>query len=463
MSFKRFDHFWIRTILASTLTVVTVRFNSFTPLREDRPAASAAKSVPSVKYPSADNETLDAPSEPQRLSDLTAHFAQAAPNIRRYIRDYTTVIEDKTRDFVGRRFVLDEIDSFLTSEPRGYFFVVGDPGIGKSALAARLVADRGYVHHFNIQAEGINRTEAFLSNVCAQLIARYDLVYDSLPEDTTADASVFNLLLKDLSNSRSSDRKIVIVIDALDEVDKIGRRPGANLLCLPAAIPSGTYIIVTTRRGADIPRLDCECRSTEILHDSMDNLQDIKEYIALRAEQASIQSYIEHQGLTSQEFIDMMAGKSEGNFVYLRQVFPEIETGAFRNIDYHAIPLGLLGYYDDHWRRMRSGAEETWFERKLPVLAALTAIQEPISLGLLCEFSGIAQRSYVQAIVSEWRQFLHAVHVDRGDGTVESRFCIYHTSYFDYLKSKEDVLAERFDLQAAHKRIADALWTKLHG
>ena len=388
---------------------------------------------------------------------------QIAPNIRRHIRDYSTIIEDKTRDFVGRRFVLDEIDAFLASEKRGYFFLVGDPGIGKSAVAARLVADRGFIHHFNIRAEGINRTEAFLANVCAQLIARYHLPYDSLPPETTNDASVLNVLLKDdLVHNTSPDHKTVIVVDALDEVDKTAARPGTNLLCLPTIVPEGTYFIVTTRRSADIPRLDCEYRVKELSHDSQDNLRDIEECIALRAQRARVQSYIADQRLTVKEFINLMVEKSEGNFIYLRHVLPEIEAGTYLGLDHRIIPSGLRSYYDDHWRRMRAGAETTWFERKLPVLAALTAIQEPVSLELLCEFSGIRERAYVQAVLGEWQGFLHVVPVDTDGGQIANRFCIYHSSYFDYLKEKEDVSAERFDLKAAHKRIADTLWANLN-
>src|ERR1022692_1164052 len=48
---------------------------------------------------------------PSVMDEITPK--QLPPSIRRHIRDYSTLIEDKTRDFVGRRFVLDGIDAFL--------------------------------------------------------------------------------------------------------------------------------------------------------------------------------------------------------------------------------------------------------------------------------------------------------------------------------------------------------------
>jgi hypothetical protein len=110
-------------------------------------------------------------------------------------------------------------------------------------------------------------------------------------------------------------------------------------------------------------------------------MQDIQEYVALRAQQSPILSYLDARRMTLREFVDLLTTKTEGNFVYLRYVFPEIETGAYRDLDCCALPGGLQSYYDDHWRRMHTGSENDWFTYKLPIIAALTAIREPVSFG----------------------------------------------------------------------------------
>jgi len=109
------------------------------------------------------------------FGDINSYFLNATFSIRDQIRDYTSYIEEKTQGFVGRQFVFDAIDQFINKNSRGYVLVRSDPGIGKTALAAQIVKKRGYIHHFNIRPEGVNKASDFLKNVCAQLIAVYDL------------------------------------------------------------------------------------------------------------------------------------------------------------------------------------------------------------------------------------------------------------------------------------------------
>ena len=102
-----------------------------------------------------------------QFGELLHVFSRMPLPIQHQIRDYTRLIQEKTQGFVGRQFVFDGLDRFLSDNPRGYYFIRGDPGIGKTASLAQMVKTRGYVHHFNVRAEGINKSDAFLRNVCA--------------------------------------------------------------------------------------------------------------------------------------------------------------------------------------------------------------------------------------------------------------------------------------------------------
>src|SRR5438045_1470422 len=48
-------------------------------------------------------------------------------------------LADRTKDFTGRDWVLDALESWLATSTDRAFVLVGDPGTGKSAIAARLV------------------------------------------------------------------------------------------------------------------------------------------------------------------------------------------------------------------------------------------------------------------------------------------------------------------------------------
>jgi hypothetical protein len=392
-----------------------------------------------------------------QLDALIRAFAGASFHLREQIRDYTRFIQEKTLDFVGRQFVLDAVTGFIRTNPRGYFFIRGDPGIGKSALAAQMVRTNGYVHHFNIMSEGINTTETFLRNICTQLIVAYRLNHPFLPPEATQDAGFLNRLLGEVSDQLAPDRKAIIVVDALDEVDTLGLSPGANILYLPLTLPQGIYIIATRRNIPINLRIDCEQGTLDIEHDSAGNIADIREYVRRAVVQPGIQAYIAAQHIDNEQFIDSLAKRSEGNFMYLHYVLPEIEHGIYKDLRLEVLPAGLQNYYEDHWRRMRGKGEESWFKYKLPVLMALTVVKRPVSIDLLANFSEVREQARIREVLHEWAPFLHEELVPY-DGSLQKRYRLYHMSFYEFIAKQEEVQDERVSREEALKRLVDALW-----
>jgi len=205
------------TILAQELRTTDVFRPVFDAASLTAIAAStsiSAQSLATIETQLAQMSTL----MENHFGELARAFLGAAYDVHAHIRDYTPYINEKVRDFVGRHFVVEVFDHFTTRYQSGYFFLRGDPGIGKSAFAAHLVQINGYVHHFNSRSEGINTAEKFLDNLCAQLIARYQLDYAFLPPEATRDAGFLHTLLEKISARLQADEKVVIVVDALDEV-----------------------------------------------------------------------------------------------------------------------------------------------------------------------------------------------------------------------------------------------------
>jgi hypothetical protein len=392
-----------------------------------------------------------------RFGELSRHFLDSSTSIRDEIRDFTRYIEEKTRGFVGRQFVFDAVQQFIDTHPRGYFFVRGDPGIGKSALAAQMVKTNGYLHHFNIRSEGINKATDFLKSICAQLIAVYDLDYATLPVEATQDGGFLGDLLDQVSKKLNGS-KCVIVVDALDEVDNTGLSAGVNLLYLPRILPQGIFIVATTRREQLPLRIDIsEQGSLFIEQDAAGNIQDITLYIEGQTPQPGIQAYIQRHGINDRVFIEHVVGKSQGNFIYLRMVLPEIETGAYTDLELNSIPVGLNSYYEDHWRRMRQQNQLDWFDYKLPVIVALTVVKELVSIDLITDFSYIEDKRRIWAVLKDFDQFVFKTDVEYEGGT-QRRYRWYHASFFEFIAAKEDVADERVDLVEANKKIADKLW-----
>ena len=417
-----------------------------------------AKSLDAIATVSA--ETLD--DIKNQLEKLIKLMDATSPNILDYIRDYAHFIEEKTHGFIGRQWVFDEVDRFMNENPRGYCFIIGDPGIGKSALAAQMVKQNGYVHHFNIRANGITGASQFLKNVCAQLIVNYQLEYRILPSEATEDSGLLEKLLGEIFDKLGHGEKCVIIVDAIDEADMIGISPSKNLLHLPFMLPKGVYIVVTMRDKKEImPYIQCEQGKLHIKADSSDNLADVADFLQASTARSGIKAYIRAQNIGAEDFVAMMVNKSEGNFMYLRHVLHEIERGAYKDLELDVIPVGLENYYEDHWRRMRGKDEEAWFKYKLPIIMALTVVKRPVSIDLIVEFSGVKERPRIRGVLQEWAQFLHEERAKYEDN-LQKRYSMYHASFHDFIASKEEVEDERVSLKEAHKKIADVLWKKLY-
>jgi transcriptional regulator with XRE-family HTH domain len=391
--------------------------------------------------------------EPEDLLRDGASKASLAESIQRF----DDLIGDRTRDFVGRRFVFDAMDRFISENECGYFLIRGDPGIGKSSIAAQLVKEREYIHHFNVRAKGINKASDFLRSVCAQLIIDYQLNYASLPVEALANGGFLSRLFDEVSTKLGAKEKVVIVVDALDEAEPTVA--GANVLYLPTLLPRGIFIVATTRKGSVDLRRECCHGQFNIEHDSAMNTEDIRRYIKMQSDSEGIRSYVRMQRLNMRSFVEHLVQKSEGNFMYLRHVLPEIEAGAYKERSVDEIPVGLENYYEDHWKRMDMRTRPVPRD-KINVVYILCEIRQPASRSLILEFAREGNLTLdevaVQGVLDEWLQFLHVESVDK-----EPAYSIYHTSFRDFLYRKDIVKAAGVTIKGINKMIADVLWREL--
>ena len=360
-----------------------------------------------------------------------------------------SLLAERTAGFVGRRFLFDAIDRFCSDTTRGYFIIRGVAGIGKTSFAAELVRTRGLVHHFNIRQEGGKGTQAFIENVCGQLIARHQLPIESIPQDAARDATFFKYVLELCSAKLRAGERIAIVIDALDEAD--APPPGVNPLNLPTLLPAACFIIVTTRprKDAKAPRVSIECEQETLLLEAEGkaNKSDIRDFLRQQLPRPKIQDYIRNKRTTDDEFLAELEKASEGNFMYLRYVLPEVEAGRYNDNGSNPLPVGLADYYEQHWALMRGASGDEWYDLKLPVIAAVTVVHEPVSIGLIAEISNIASRARIRDVLREWAAFLE----ERSDSSAEPRYRIYHASFHEFLAERPEVA----ELNRIEDRIID--------
>ena len=350
-------------------------------------------------------------------------------------RSFDSLIVERTRNFVGREFVLKALDAFLADTERqsGYFIIKGEPGIGKSALMSHLVKERGYIHHFNIALQAINKPRQFLKSVCAQLIARFELEHGDWPQDAEKDGAFLNQLLGEASDKLKNGEQLVIAIDALDEADLTDLSSRANVLYLPPNLPPNVFFVVTTRPKHDIRLETLHQRTLELEAESADNLQDAHSYITCFLPDEQMQQRIQDWNVSPEAFTDKILEKSEGNFMYLHHVLPEIKAGRFVEGGLDELPEGLLGYYRSHWRQMRSRDEETFEKFYQPVVCVLATVKEAVSIEQVGAYTELAPAK-IRDVIHEWREFLYEeLNKER-----EKFYRVYHTSFQEFLQDEVD-------------------------
>ncbi len=372
---------------------------------------------------------------------------------------FQSIIADKTEGFVGRKFVFDAIEEFLQKQPNGYFIIEADPGVGKSAILAEYVRRTGCVAYFNVRSQGITAASEFLKSVCTQLIERYTLPYKELHPDNTRDGNFLARLLDEIVGAQGlaplRDKPLVIAVDALDEVDLNSQTAGANVLYLPASLPNGVYFILT-KRPTPLPLVVNKQRIFDLMQYQAESLEDVQTYIRQRiSESPALQEWIVNRGLAEEEFVTTLGEKSDRNFMYLRYVLPEIESGAYQDLNkIENLPEGLEQYYYQHWQHMGMTAKNESRRTKMKIVYVLAEAIKPVSCQMISQFTG-KDAFTVQEVLDDWKQFLREQDIER-----QKRYSIYHASFQDFLHRQDIVQMAGVTLQGINAQIAGDLLSK---
>jgi hypothetical protein len=365
------------------------------------------------------------------------------------------LIDDATEGFVGRTYVFERIESFIAENRSGYFRLVADPGEGKTSIMAEYVRRTGCVAHFNVLSETFNQTSQFTAHIARQLIAR-GLVADGRTM-AEGNQSVSELLIEARAVLPPGER-LVLVVDALDEADRRDLPPTANVLLLPRTLPEGVHIIVSSRRQQEVPlRVSTVLVEMDLADFADASLGDVRDLLTRRSAGSALRDWIVDRGIDPEAFVTTLTDKSQGNFMYVRYVLPELVSGSYRDLRHlddlsRRLPSGLENFYQDHWRLMGmsdpSSATPVW------VLYLLCELARPVSVDLLAL---IMQRvrpevdSYaIQRVLDDWEAFLRPAD--------EGRRSIYHDTFRGFLRRQDVVDSVGLTLPQVNGIIADVLW-----
>jgi WD40 repeat protein len=384
-----------------------------------------------------------------------------------------------TEPLVGRSWVLDGLTDWL-GQPDGtrLFLVTGDPGTGKSALAAHLVQlSRGRVpspeegpsspgfidvaHFCRFRVDRTLDALRFVEQLSGELATRYETFRNALTSvnrqevrisveqkvDTVAQGGMvtgvvvqigvrpvreaYDSLVRRPVEALFSERGVrpVVLIDALDEaytyasdgglvdlVARIASDPGEDLRIVATCRPDPRILGLLPRPALDL--VASEPQGTD----------DVREY-----------AYRRLRGLVDSERDELagwIATAASGNFLYAYHILPEVlahlAEHPVRDVIDRELPEGLEAHYLEFLKRELSRNNERWEDRYRPVLGAIgVARGDGIPRGHIKGVTRL-EDSRTDDTLRSCGQYLLG-------GLPEGPFRLYHRSFREFLVKNSEL------------------------
>jgi WD40 repeat protein len=419
-------------------------------------------------------------------------------------------VAERADAFVGREWVFARVRSFLSGPP-GTFLLRGDPGTGKTAVAARLAqASCGRLDAADslppLIGEGAISAGVFcragkvtLSELAQRLSDQLAASVDGFADSLRATAGVERgITIRDVSavvkgdvtggtvsgvtvmlprqdgrlafsmgvavplrhlRERGAAQPIVILVDAVDEAVDVGAVDvgEVNAFAWLLGKLDGVHLIVTCRPDPPVlSNFRAAAHKVDLIADAPADDDDARSYVRNR---------LTRQGPEEAVTIlaDRISGEADGNFLYAFYVTGTlIGSGSLAGMDEktaHALPLptgGLAGVYEDFLDRHIAGNEARWTEALRPVLA-------PLCVALGDGFTTAQLAAVASRLTGREFPVMEAGDVTRAAGQFldgprpAGPFQVYHQSFSRFLTDPGQNPNWPIDLTETNSAVARAL------
>ncbi len=342
--------------------------------------------------------------------------------------DFKLDIYKHVKDFIGRTWLIKDIEHWLKEKSSRLMFITGNPGTGKTALMAKLIHIFPHVaaYHFCISKYEISLVpERFIQSIAAQLATQIEpyrevISHLNIESITSLDtSSMFKLLLIEPLSKISVDNDHIIIIDGLDEALYYGSNNIVKLLHeWLDELPGWIKLVITSRKVISILSLFDFYKPYEIEVNRTDNRKDIKDYALVMLQQYSGDVYTNDR---LNEVAKEIADRSEGIFLYVKTVVQSIISGNIQIEELNSMPPGLGGMYLSNF--MRLYPDKPSFNEIRPILQVILAAYDALDARKICDYLGISELEVKQSL-AKINEFF-----PEKDGTYSS----FHKSIADWL------------------------------
>ena len=282
------------------------------------------------------------------------------------------LIDRYTQLFGGRKFELDNINAFLTSQQKGYIFIVGKSGYGKSALIANLInsdEDR-YIWCFVNKNEKRNSRKQFLQQMIEQFMIYFRIpvvIKDFQENEDLLESQYAEFMARQIP---SESKPMIMIIDGIDEAQD----DFFNEKYFPRNLPDGKFVIFSARTN-----------NTDEANQYLKRFKlptGIKTINLEGIDQTGIADILEKKSFDGdiQKLSEEIYRRSKGDSFYVRLLIEDVLENPNSPVQIHHQPEGLNDYLDTWWTQLYDEILSTTMEKDLAanLLGLLTASSSPI-------------------------------------------------------------------------------------
>ena len=407
-------------------------------------------------------------------SEETRRFAGEIEKLNEYLKPIKSDARISgllSKGFYGREWLFEAVENWRNPKSEigkqkteisnsRLFWIMGDPGVGKSAFAAQLTHTHGdtviaaqFVEWDKPDHRDARRVVCSIAFQIATRLPDYRKLLLTLPEIKKLDRENANelfdyLLANPLKSVINRGReKLLIVIDALDEAGDSGRNPLVEMLARNAHhLPEWLGMLVTSRPEFDVKTPLQALNPLPLDTKSESNKADIRAYLNNK-----LATELNNKP-NAEKLVNQILEKSEGVFLYAERFCDDVHQ-IYISLDHpDQFPQGLGGIFAQYFQRQFPNLEK--FRKEIrPALRAILAAREPLPLEILQKLFNWEDE--------ELRDFNHTLgSLFPVTKTTESETIkAYHKSLGDWLGDESRAGVYYVSIVEGHRALVDYLIT----
>jgi hypothetical protein len=376
--------------------------------------------------------------------------------------DFGPEIARFSAGFTGREWLNHELGLWLDNPKGRAFVIIGEPGVGKSAIAAWLSQTRreqvlGIHFCTSRNTRTLNPFEfvaCLVAQLCTQLGGYAEAVEGRHPEvrRSTASDAFRELIVEPTRGMPAPAQPLLIIVDSLDEASAQEGETVVDVLVNQAEdLPAWLRIVATTRPEERILQRIRRLSPFELKAERPENLRDVTDYMHGRLRKRGLAVLSPSDAAATVHQLEELA---DGNFLYARMMLDAIEEGNLSPADLGRMTPGLGEFYSTGFNRAFPDVE-AYSRDYLPILKSLAVAVAPIPFVLLQGVTASPPETVNRRLL-KLKPYLRTYGQDNA-----TEYALFHNSLRDWLVDQHAAGEYWCDADSGHACLAQSLLEEL--